>query len=145
MAISAYGGDRPRISSLYRAFSRTRRFVKIQGVVQIDQERIDESHSNATDNQNPPTRARTRARRGCQPKSAPRPPDYPQVELPQSEIKSGGDKKVFELVRALFGLEPSQGWKLKQAADQLQNELAKQQRRAEEARDLVDMACTRFG
>jgi hypothetical protein len=30
MAISAYGGDRPRISSLYRAFSRTRRFVKIQ-------------------------------------------------------------------------------------------------------------------
>jgi restriction system protein len=69
----------------------------------------------------------------------PPPPQHPKIELPRSEIKIDGAKKNFrERLRTLFKLELSQDWKLKLAADQLQNELAEQRREAEQAKDLMD-------
>src|SRR5262249_19019298 len=67
------------------------------------------------------------------------PPQYPRVELPPSEIKFDSGKKFRERLRNLFTLELSQGWKLKHAENQLQNELAEQQRKAEEAKDLMEI------
>jgi hypothetical protein len=68
----------------------------------------------------------------------PAPPEYPQVELPPSEIKIDAGRKFLIRLRKLFTREPSQAEKLQQAANQLQNEFAVQKRKAEEARDLMD-------
>jgi hypothetical protein len=64
----------------------------------------------------------------------PSPPEYPRAELPRSDIKIVADGARRRL-RKLYTRELS----LQQAANQLQNELAEQNRKAEEARDLIDI------
>jgi Restriction endonuclease len=69
-------------------------------------------------------------------------PEYPRVELPLSDIKIVTDdarKKFLTRLRKLYTRKLSRAEKLKQAANQLQTELAKQRRKAEEARDLMDV------
>jgi hypothetical protein len=69
-------------------------------------------------------------------------PEYPRVELPLSDIKTVTDdarRQFLIRLRKLYTREPSQPEKLQQAANQLQNEFAEQRRKAEEARDLMDI------
>jgi len=72
----------------------------------------------------------------------PAPPEYPRVESPRPDTKIVTDsagRKFLTRLRKLFTFELSQGWKLQEAANQLQNEFAEQKRKAEEARDLMDI------
>jgi hypothetical protein len=72
----------------------------------------------------------------------PPPPEYPRVELPLSDIKIVTDdarRKFLIRLRKLYTRELSQAEKLQQAANQLQNEFVEQKRKAEEARDLMDI------
>jgi hypothetical protein len=72
----------------------------------------------------------------------PPPPEYPRVELPPLDVKAVTDdagRKFLTRLRKLFTFEPSQDWKLQEAISQLQNEFAEQRRKAEEARDLMDI------
>jgi hypothetical protein len=69
-------------------------------------------------------------------------PEYPRAELPLSDIKIVTDdarRKFLIRLRKLYTRELSQPEKLQQAANQLQNEFAEQRRKAEEARDLMDI------
>jgi hypothetical protein len=68
----------------------------------------------------------------------PPPPEYPRAELPRSDIKSVADGAPRGL-RKLYTRELSRAEKVQQAANQLQNEFAEQKRKAEEARDLMDI------
>jgi hypothetical protein len=75
-------------------------------------------------------------------KSNTAPPEYPQVELPLSDTKIVPDdatKKLLVLLRKLVTFQLSQHWKLQEATNQLQNEFAEQKRKAEEARDLMNI------
>src|SRR5262249_41097273 len=61
---------------------------------------------------------------------------------PLSDIKIVTDdarKKFLTRLRKLYTRKLSRAEKLKQAANQLQNEFANQRRKAEEARDLMDV------
>jgi Restriction endonuclease len=72
----------------------------------------------------------------------PPPPECPRVELPLSDIKIVTDdarRKFLIRLRKLYTRKLSRAEKLQQAAKQLQNELAGQRRKAEEARDLIDV------
>jgi hypothetical protein len=76
-------------------------------------------------------------------KSNSAPPEYPRVELSPSDIKI---VTADALGKSLIGVWRGEAQKLKQAANQLQNELAEQKRelaeekrRAEEARDLMNI------
>jgi hypothetical protein len=72
----------------------------------------------------------------------PPPPECPRVELPLSDIKIVTDdarRKFLIRLRKLYTRKLSRAEKLQQAANQLQNELAGQRRKAEEARDLMDI------
>jgi restriction system protein len=69
-------------------------------------------------------------------------PEYPQVELPLSDIQIVPDdagKQFLARLRKLFTLKLSQAWKLQEATNQLHNEFEEQKRKAEEARDLMDI------
>ena len=68
----------------------------------------------------------------------PPPPEYPRAELPRSGIKIVADGAPRGL-RKLYTRELSRAEKIQQAANQLQNEFAEQKRKAEEARDLMDI------
>jgi restriction system protein len=75
-------------------------------------------------------------------KSNTAPPEYPQVELPLSDTKIVPDdatKKLLVLLRKLVTFQLSQHRKLQEATNQLQNEFAEQKRKAEEARDLMNI------
>jgi len=72
----------------------------------------------------------------------PPPPEYPRVESPPPDNKTvtdDGDRKFLTRLRKLFTFEPSQSLKLQEATSQLQNQFAEQKRKAEEARDLMDI------
>jgi hypothetical protein len=72
----------------------------------------------------------------------PPPPAHPQVQLPPSDIKIVKDdatKKLLVRLRKLFTFQIFQRWKLKEATKQLQNEFVEQKKKAEEARDLMDI------
>jgi hypothetical protein len=58
-------------------------------------------------------------------------PEYPLIELPLSDIKKDADRTFLIRLRKLFSLKLSRAWKLQEAANQLQNELAEQRRKAE--------------
>jgi hypothetical protein len=64
----------------------------------------------------------------------PPPPEYPRAELPRSDIKIVADGARRRL-RKLSTRELS----LQKATNQLQNEFAEQKKKAEEARDLIDI------
>jgi Restriction endonuclease len=64
----------------------------------------------------------------------PPPPEYPRAELPRSDIKIVADGARRRL-RKLSTRELS----LQEATNQLQNEFAEQKKKAEEARDLIDI------
>jgi hypothetical protein len=69
----------------------------------------------------------------------PPPPQYPRVELPLSTMKIADEADKKSGLRKLFTLEVSQDWKLQEAADQLQGELTELRKKAEEARDLMEI------
>jgi hypothetical protein len=74
------------------------------------------------------------------------PPEYPQVEMPVSDVKVVPDDAGREFLiwlRSLFTFELSQHWKLQEATNQLQNEYAEQKGKAEEARDLMNSYITK--
>jgi hypothetical protein len=71
----------------------------------------------------------------------PAPPEYPQVELPLSGVKTvedGAGKKLLVLLRKLFAFQLSRHWKLQEATNQLQSEFGEQNRMAEDAKDSID-------
>jgi hypothetical protein len=63
-------------------------------------------------------------------------PEYPRAELPRSDIKIVADG-ARRLLRKLYTRALTK--KLQEATNQLQNEFAEQTRKAEEARDLIDI------
>src|SRR5262249_38509894 len=67
----------------------------------------------------------------------PPPPEYPQVELPPSDTKIEADRGFVKRLQKLFTF--SRARNLKEAANQLQNEFSEQKRKAEEAKDLMDL------
>src|SRR5262249_21077403 len=67
----------------------------------------------------------------------PPPPEYPQVELPPSDTKIEADRGFVKRLQKLFTF--SRARNLKEAANQLKNELAELRRKAEEAKDLIDI------
>jgi hypothetical protein len=69
----------------------------------------------------------------------PSPPQHPRVELPLSALKIVADADKKSGLRRLFTLKISQDWKLQEAADELRDELAELGRKAEEARDLMEI------
>jgi hypothetical protein len=68
----------------------------------------------------------------------PPPPEYPRAELPRPDIKIVADGARRRL-RKLYTRELPRAENVQQAANQLQNEFAEQKRKAEEARDLIDI------
>ena len=78
-------------------------------------------------------------------KSKTAPPEYPQVELPPSDTKIVPDDastKLLVILRKLVTFQRSQHWKLQEATNQLQTEFAEQKRKAEEARNLMNIHIT---
>jgi restriction system protein len=69
----------------------------------------------------------------------PPPPEYPQIELPPSDIKIVAADTPGKFVMWLLMLCTGQAQQLKKAANQLRNEFAEQKRKAEEARELMDI------
>jgi hypothetical protein len=67
----------------------------------------------------------------------PAPTEYPQVELPPSDTKIEADRGFVKRLQKLFTF--SRARNIKEAANQLQNEFAEQKRKAEEAKDLMDL------
>src|SRR5262249_45827424 len=67
----------------------------------------------------------------------PPPPEYLQVELPLSDTKIEADRGFVKRLQKLFTF--SRARNLKEAANQLKNELAELRRKAEEAKDLIDI------
>jgi restriction system protein len=72
-------------------------------------------------------------------KSNSAPPEYPRVELSPSEIKIFTTDTLGKFLIGLAKLCTGEAQKLKQAANQLQNELAEQKRKAQVARHLMNI------